>query len=95
MHTLTKKEIKDAVAVQAGINRKYVENAVEVFIEIIKSTLEKGEDVAISGFGRWSVLNKNARRGRNPQTGEKIMIEPRRVVTFSLSSVLKAKLLEK
>lgn len=89
MDTLTKKDIVDEVAVQAGLDHKTASEAVEAFIEIIKETLEKGEDVSLSGFGKWHVRHKNARRGRNPQTGEEMTITPRRVVSFSLSKVLR------
>ena len=70
----------------------FTEEAVETFLELIEETLEKGEDVTLSGFGKWQVRHKNARRGRNPQTGEKLIIEPRKVVTFSLSKILRDKL---
>lgn len=92
METLTKKDIVDEVALQAGLDHKPASEAVEAFIEIIKETLEKDEDVSLSGFGKWHVRHKNARRGRNPQTGEEMTITPRRVVSFSLSKVLRDKL---
>jgi len=92
MDTLTKKDIMDEVAINSDLDRKTAEDAVETFMEIIKTTLEKGEDVTISGFGKWQVRDKHARRGRNPQTGEELMIAPRKVVTFSLSNVLRKKL---
>ena len=92
MDTLTKIAIINEVAAQADLDHKAAGDAVEAFIEIIKEALEKGEDVTLSGFGKWHVRNKHERRGRNPQTGEEIMITPRRVVTFSLSPVLRDKL---
>ncbi|MBW1943125.1 MAG: HU family DNA-binding protein, partial [Deltaproteobacteria bacterium] len=57
-----------------------------------KGSLEKGEDVLISGFGKFCVKNKQRRRGRNPATGDDLMLGERRVVTFKVSSVLKNKI---
>jgi integration host factor subunit alpha len=62
---------------------------VESILEIIKKTLENGEDVLISGFGKFCVKEKNERRGRNPQTGEDLMLGLRRIVHFKCSSALK------
>jgi len=64
-------------------------------LEIIKSRLEAGENVLISGFGKFAIKDKRARRGRNPHTGEDLILEPRRVVTFHPSGVLRRKLNEK
>lgn len=95
MDTLTKREIMDEVVANTSLDRKTAENAVELFVEIIKESLEKDDDVSLSGFGKWSVREKRARRGRNPQTGDEITIAPRKVVSFSISNVLKAALLGK
>lgn len=65
---------------------------VDSVFETIKRTLESGEDVLISGFGKFSVRQKSQRRGRNPQTGEPITLAPRKVVTFNCSGVLKDKI---
>lgn len=92
MDTLTKRDIMEEMMTSANLDHKTAEEAVETFLEIIKATLEKGEEVSLSGFGKWSVRHKNARRGRNPQTGEEMMIAPRKVVTFALSKVLRDKL---
>ncbi|MEA2101448.1 MAG: integration host factor subunit alpha [Thermodesulfobacteriota bacterium] len=92
MGTLTKSNIVDEIVIKTALSRKEAVEATELFIEIIKSSLEKNESVSISGFGKWMPRDKNARCGRNPQTGETITINPRRVVTFSLSNVLKARL---
>jgi integration host factor subunit alpha len=62
---------------------------VETLIEIIKSTLENGEDILVSGFGKFCVKEKNERKGRNPVTGDKMMLKPRRVVTFRCSASLR------
>jgi integration host factor subunit alpha len=92
MDTLTKRDIIDEIAAEVNLDHRAATEVVEAFLELIKETLEKGEDVNLSGFGKWQVKEKRARRGRNPQTGEELTISPRRVVTFSLSNVLRAKL---
>lgn len=92
MSTLTKSGIIDEVVLHTGLSRKEAGDGIETFIEIIKESLEKGEPVSISGFGKWKVRGKSARRGRNPKTAEEIVISPRTVVTFSLSNVLRTKL---
>jgi integration host factor subunit alpha len=88
----TKADIIDDIVVRTGLDRKTASDGVETFIEIIKSNLSKNEDVSLSGFGKFHVREKRARRGRNPKSGEEITITPRRVITFSLSNVLRAKL---
>lgn len=65
-------------------------NAVDSVFEIIKDELGKGKAVKISGFGKWTVKAKKKRKGRNPQTGEALTIDARKVVTFKPSQVLKA-----
>ncbi len=65
---------------------------VEILLEIIKRTLESGDDVLISGFGKFCVKKKRERKGRNPATGEDMILAPRRVVTFTCSAKLKSKL---
>jgi len=92
MDTLTKRDIIDEIAAKVNLDQRAATEVVEAFLELIKETLEKGEDVSLSGFGKWQVREKRARRGRNPQTGEELTIAPRKVVTFSLSNVLRAKL---
>jgi integration host factor subunit alpha len=94
MGTLTKNGVIDEIVLGTGLSRKEASEAIETFIEVIKDQLGKGESVSISGFGKWKVRGKNARRGRNPQSGDEITITPRRVVTFSLSNVLRARLTE-
>jgi integration host factor subunit alpha len=64
----------------------------ESILETIKMTLESGEDVLISGFGKFCVKEKKGRRGRNPQTGDDLMLGSRRVVIFKCSSLLKGKI---
>jgi len=87
--TLTKAEIALKVAEHCGFMRGEASEIIEKLLEIIKSKLIAGEDVMVSGFGKWSVKSKRARRGRNPQTGESIVLEPRKVVTWHYSPVLK------
>jgi integration host factor subunit alpha len=65
---------------------------IETLFEIVKDSLEKGDDVLISGFGKFSVKEKNQRRGRNPQTGAPILLAPRKVVTFKCSGVLRERI---
>jgi len=90
--TLTKEDLKNLISNHLDISTKESAALFETLIETIKETLESGEDVMISGFGKFSVQNKNERRGRNPQTGEDIMIEPRKVVTFSCSDKLRERM---
>jgi integration host factor subunit alpha len=89
--TLTKARIVESINEQVGLPKKDAAEAVEILLEIIKRTLETGEDVLISGFGKFCVKDKRARRGRNPATGEDMMLDKRRVVTFKCSSVLRKK----
>ncbi len=87
--SLTKIEIVDSVYEKLGMPRKECVRIVESLFEIIKDELDKGQGVMISGFGKWTVKAKKRRRGRNPQTGEALMIDARKVVTFKPSSVLR------
>jgi integration host factor subunit alpha len=90
--TLTKAHIVEALAEQNGYAKKQSVNTIETLLEIIKRTLEYGEDVLISGFGKFCVNQKSERRGRNPATGDDMMLEPRRVVTFKCSGKLRDKI---
>ena len=92
--TFTKDRLIDAI-VQTGTTKREATQIVETLLETIKSTLENGEDVLISGFGKFCVKEKKERRGRNPATGNDLMLDPRRVVTFSCSGVLKDRLNQK
>ena len=87
--TLTKAKIGGTVAEQTGYPKNQSSDSVEILLEIIKRTLESGEDVLISGFGKFCVKEKLKRRGRNPSTGEDMILEPRRVVTFRCSRQLR------
>ena len=88
---LTKAEIIESVQQQVGFPQKKSSELIEQLIETIKSTLASGEDVLISGFGKFCVNDKKERRGRNPATGDSIMLRPRKVVTFKCSGKLRRK----
>ena len=90
--TLTKAHIINAVIEQIGFTQKKSFETVETVLEIIKSTLESGEDVLISGFGKFCVKKKHERLGRNPATGEDMLLAPKKVVTFQCSGILRKKL---
>jgi integration host factor subunit alpha len=87
--TLTKIKIVESVQNQTGFSKNKSSEIVETFLEIIKRTLASEEDVMISGFGKFCVKEKNERKGRNPATGEDLMLEPRKVVTFKCSGKLR------
>ncbi|MEE9567655.1 MAG: integration host factor subunit alpha [Desulfobacteria bacterium] len=89
---LTKDDIVNLMYNQSDLSKTQSTKAVETVLEIIKGTLANSEDVLISGFGKFCVKDKVQRRGRNPQTGEDMILRPRRVVTFTCSGVLKDKL---
>jgi integration host factor subunit alpha len=91
---LTKAEIIDSICNKVGCNRNRSSELVAEVIEILKSTLIQGEDVLISGFGKFQVLHKNERRGRNPATGDAMQLPPRKVVTFKCSGILRNKVNE-
>ena len=86
---LTKADIIEAVATGNGFTRKKSVETVESVLEIIKQTLASGEDVLISGFGKFCVKEKNERKGRNPATGNPMLLPPRRIVTFKSSGKLR------
>ena len=90
--TLTKAHIVTAVAEQTGYTKNQSSEMIETLLEIIKRTFESGEDVLVSGFGKFCVKEKRERKGRNPATGEDMMMEPRRVVTFRCSRKLRDKI---
>ena len=90
--TLTKANIVAALAEQNGYPKNQSFEMIEILLEIIKRTLESGEDVLVSGFGKFCVKTKHERRGRNPSTGEDMMLEPRRLVTFRCSRQLRDKI---
>ena len=87
--TLTKSHLINAIAEQNGFTQKKSSETVETILEIIKSSLESGEDVLVSGFGKFCVKEQRERKGRNPATGEDMILRPRRVVTFRCSRKLR------
>ena len=89
---MTKADIVDRVAEKTGFIKKDSVELVELVFGILKDTLEGGENIKIAGFGNFEVREKSDRRGRNPQTGEELIIEARRILTFKASAVLKQKL---
>jgi integration host factor subunit alpha len=89
--TLTKDLLVESICKTSDLQRSESRQAVEALFEIIKQNLAKGEDILISGFGKFCVQEKKPRKGRNPQTGEDLFLDGRRVVTFRCSSVLREK----
>lgn len=87
---MTKADIFEKLSESAGLSKKESAELIEAVFSLIKSTLESGEKLKIAGFGNFEVKQKAERRGRNPQTGEAISIEARRILTFKPSNVLKA-----
>jgi len=85
---LTKSDIVAKVH-ELGFTKKKAVDTVESLLEIIKGTLEKGDDVLVSGFGKFCVKDKNQRRGRNPATGSDLILRERKVVTFKCSGKLR------
>ena len=90
--TLTKAKLIDSVLKQVNLPKTKSTQVVDSLLEIIKKTLEEGEDVLISGFGKFCVKDKRKRRGRNPQAGEDLMLGERRVVRFRCSGVLRERI---
>ena len=86
---MTKSEIIDLLFEKTGLTKKECASAMESTIDIIKSELESGNDVKISGFGKWNVKSKKERNGRNPKTGKAMKISARKVVSFKPSAVLR------
>jgi len=89
MPTLTKSQIVDALVKQIGFSKRASAETVETLLEIIKSTLASGDDVLVSGFGKFCVKEKAERRGRNPATNEPMMLAGRKVVTFKCAGKLR------
>ncbi|MCP5468169.1 MAG: integration host factor subunit alpha [Deltaproteobacteria bacterium] len=86
---MTKADLIEAIYDKVGFSKKESMDIVEMIFDTIKKTLQSGEKVKISGFGNFVIRDKNPRLGRNPQTGEEIMITARRVLTFRPSQILK------
>ena len=90
--TLTKADLIDSIYNRLDLPKKKSSQLVDSLLEIIKKTLENGEDALITGFGKFCGKDKRKRRGRNPHTREDIMLGERRVVTFKCSGVLRDKI---
>jgi len=90
--SLTKDKIANRLQTQLGLNRKESLELVEGLLDIMKETLTQGEDLLISGFGKFPVRQKKERRGRNPQTRENLILRSRKVLVFRASGVLRKRL---
>ncbi|MBU0513801.1 MAG: integration host factor subunit alpha [Proteobacteria bacterium] len=90
--TITKEDLINAVANRADLSQTHSRKVVESFLEIMKSTLERGENILVTGFGKFEVRNKRARIGRNPKNGVPATIRARRVVVFKTSAVFRERL---
>jgi integration host factor subunit alpha len=88
---LTKAEVAEHLYEKVGLSKRDAKDMVEVFFEEIRETLEKGEQVKLSGFGNFDLREKSERPGRNPKTGEDIPISARKVVTFRPGQKLKSR----
>jgi integration host factor subunit alpha len=90
--TLTKIDLVQSLIDQISFSKNQSTEITETLLEIIKRTLSSGENVLVSGFGKFCVIEKDKRRGRNPATGEDMMLRARRVVTFKVSGKLRKKI---
>jgi integration host factor subunit alpha len=90
--TLTKSEIVDGITDGIGVSRKMGVQTLETLLEIMKKNLQNGEDVLVSGFGKFCIKGKEPRRGRNPSTGEDMTLPERKVVVFRCSHILREKI---
>ena len=86
---MTKADLVDLIFGKVGLSKIESQNIIELIFDTVKQTLVEGESVKVSGFGTFNVKKKNARRGRNPKTGEELQITPRRVITFRASNHFK------
>ena len=89
--SLTKADIADRLFEEVGLNKREAKEFVDAYFEMIRSALEGGENVKLSGFGNFQLRDKSQRPGRNPKTGEEIPISARRVVTFRPGQKLRAR----
>ena len=90
--TLTKADLIDSIYNRFDFSKAKSAQAVESIFAIMKNSLAGGEDVLITGFGKFIVIKKRERRGRNPQTGDDLMLRPRKVIRFKWSEVLREKM---
>lgn len=89
MNGLIKSQIVEKIRTSTNSSRNKSKKTIETLLEIIKQTLASGEDVLVSGFGKFCVKEKSKRKGRNPATGNDMMLAPRKVVTFRCSGKLR------
>ena len=89
---LTKADLINSICETVNLTKQESTSAVESVFETIKGTLESGEDALISGFGKFHVKDKKERMGRNPHTGEDLILDARRVVAFKYSSIVRDKI---
>lgn len=89
--TITRAHLVDSIHARVNLSKRESARLLEALLELMKETLQSGEDLLISGFGKFCVRDNRDRRGRNPRTGEDLMLERRRVVTFECSPVLRDK----
>lgn len=92
--TVTRADLAEAVHKEVGLSRQDCAELVERTLDLVIEALERGEEVKLSGFGVFQVRDKRARVGRNPKTGEPAPIDPRRVISFRASQLMKAKVQE-
>ena len=90
--TITKTKLVESICRKSELPKQESISAVESLLEIIKRTLESGEDVKISGFGKFCVKDKKERKGRNPETGDDMILRARRIVTFKCSNLMRDKI---
>jgi DNA-binding protein HU-beta len=87
---VTKQEFVDQVASSSGLAKKEAGDAVDAFLNVVQETLSRGGEISFTGFGKFTVADRGARQGVNPQTGERIQIPASRVPRFSAGSGLKS-----
>ncbi|MFU8819656.1 MAG: integration host factor subunit alpha [Desulfurivibrio sp.] len=90
--TLTKADLIQQVYQEHDLTKAQAAEVVESFLEIAKNSLRRGDDLLLSGFGKFNVKQKQARRGRNPQTGDELILGPRKVITFKPSGILRKRI---
>jgi integration host factor subunit alpha len=90
--SLTKNKLANRLQTQLCLNRKESLELLEGLLDIMKDTLTQGEDLLVSGFGKFSVRQKKARRGRDPQTNKDLILGPRKILVFRSSGVLRHRL---
>ena len=92
---MTKADLVEIVFEKVGLSKKEAQDIIEIIFDTVKNSFVEGESVKVPGFGTFNVRKKAARRGRNPQTGEELIISPRRVLTFKASNQFKAEIEDK